>query len=131
MHFINFFVLAKKSHDFFVDISSFLVISGNFAQWRHHVIWRHSTRNQELLLRNWCIFLRSLVVIEPFSTYLWLPTYIPFYHIFFWPAVGQLIPCWFWSPIFKLLLLSNHSSVSYKWPLFRKLWCCSLCIFMF
>ena len=39
--------------------------------------------------------------------------------------------CCIWSPIFKLLQLLNHLIFLYKWPLVRKLWCCSLWIFMF
>ena len=59
-----------------------------------NVNWCHSTRcpksNQELFLSCCCMFCGL--------------------------AVGEVIPCCVWSPIYKLLLLLNHSSVSYKWP---------------
>ena len=87
------------------------------------VIWRYSAKcpksNQELFLTCWLIFWRSLIVIEL------LATHVPFYYIFYWPAVGQLIPRSTRWLIFKLPLLLNHSSVSDTLLLVRKLWCCN------
>ena len=110
------------------------LINGNFVLWRHSTSFDAIPQYSQYQIRNcsscWCMFWRSLVVIEPFFTYDFQRTSL-FYHIFCWPAVTQLILCRNWSPIFKLLLLLKHSPVSYTWPLVTDLWCCSLSIFMF
>ena len=132
---MNFFVLAKSHVICFADVSSFSVILGNFSLWHH---WRYLTPFHNMpkfkpgiiphvlmhvltkLGRDWAMF------------FLFMTSNVnPFFHIFCWPTVGQLIPCCIWSPIFKWLLLLDYSSVSYKCPLARKLWCCSFWIFMF
>ena len=47
---------------------------------------------QKLFLTCWCMFWRSLLVIEPFFTYLWLPTYIPFLPHFLLTSCGPAHP---------------------------------------
>ena len=49
MHFMFFFYFRKESHDFFVDISSFSVISGSFVQHRRSTSFDaipHDAQNQ-------------------------------------------------------------------------------------
>ena len=134
MHFVNFFIWAKSHVILFVEVCSFSVVPGNFVLWRHSTSFDAIPQYSQYQIRNcsscWCMFWRSLVVIEPFFTYDFQRTSL-FYHIFCWPAVTQLILCRNWSPIFKLPLLLKHSPVSYTWPLVTDLWCCSLSIFMF
>ena len=73
---MNVFVLAKNHLIFLLtwpNFQQFQVIVTSFG-----VVWHHSTiypkSYHELVLTLW----QSLVVIEPFFTYFWLPTYIPF-----------------------------------------------------
>ena len=83
MYLMNFFVLAKSPVICFVYVSSFSVISDNFALWRYSTSFDAIPQDAQNQIRNCSshigsIFWRSLVVTEPFFTYLWLPTYILF-----------------------------------------------------
>ena len=132
----EFLCFSKELRNIFADVSSFLVISGHFALWRHSTSFEVIRQDAQNQIRN-C---SSHVCACSDEVWYWLSHFLVIYdfqrtsfldHIFCWPVVGQPIRYYIWSPIFKLLLLLNHSSVSYKWPRVRKPWCCSLWIFMF
>ena len=126
--------MSLFSRVFFADVSSFSVILRDIVLWRHSTTFDAIPQDAQNQIRNWSSHVHacSYKVWQRFSDfsliYDFQRTFL--FSTFLLTSREPAHPLLY--PITNLeIAITFEPSVTYKWPLVRKVWCCSLWIFIF